>query len=287
MFIAAHALIRRWRSSVRPPVLVLVLHTVTAAAVFGCQADKPNSQADAAASAGDASDVSPPSDAAASTPVCAAATDPVDPTALIDDFEGGATNLLPTIGGRVGGWYSIGDGTAAAVLSPSGVVTPEAITGGRCASRHALHLTGGGFLDWGAQLLTPLSYGANDAGAASFLPYDGSRYRGITFFARIGDTSSASVRFSVADEYARPEAGLCVLGGAFGTGCYDSTGVDLAPSLTTEWRQFHIPFAGLAPRNIGLHSATGALDTSKIYDLEFNFASNVIFDFWVDDISFY
>jgi len=231
-----------------------------------------------------------PADAAAAPPagadatVCPAATEAVDPTLLIDDFEGGSS-LLPMIGGRVGGWYADGDGTLGAFLKPSGPVAPEPITGGRCGSLHALHVTGSGFLDWGAQVITPLGYGANDAGAQSFLPYDGSRYQGVRFFARVGDTSSTAVRFGVGDDNSRPEAGRCVVGGGITDGCYDTFGVDLGRSIGTDWREVRVPFAGLGARNIGLHGA--ALDTAMIYDLEFGFAANAPFDFWLDDISFY
>jgi hypothetical protein len=269
----------RSRTSLRPLLLLPAL----ALGALACQDDQPRSLSAAATSstdggAGDATD------AAAPTPACPVSSGPTDPTALIDDFESGSY-LLPPIGGRVGGWYSDGDATPAAILQPSGDITPELISGGRCGSRHALHLTGAGFLDWGAQIITPLAYGANDAGASGFLPYDGSRYQGITFFARVGDTSSTNVRFAVADEYARPEGGICVLGGSIQTACYDTYGADLSLFLGTDWQEFRIPFAGLAQRNLGAHAAT--LDTSMIYDIEFDFAPNVIFDFWVDDISFY
>jgi hypothetical protein len=252
---------------------------VLAAWAGGCHDSSSNPQVDAAATPSDgAGGATPPS-------TCPPAAGTVDPTALIDNFEGRTNNLIPNIGGRVGGWFALGDGTPSGILQPIGNVAPEVIDGGRCASRHGLHLTGAGFLDWGAQLLTPLSYGAGDGGVAGFLPYDGSHYQGISFFARIGDTSSASVRFAVADEYSRPEAGRCVLGGDLQTACYDARGVDLSPSIGTEWREFQIPFSGLFPQNVGLHSS--ALDATRIYDVQFNFAPHSVFDFWIDDISFY
>jgi hypothetical protein len=266
-------------SWIAPPWLVVaILGTVGQIGTVGCQAAPASAGLDAGSGAFDGGDV-------ASMSTCPPSTGSVDPTALIDNFEHGSSTLLPFIAGRVGGWYALGDGTASALLQPSGPVSPEVIPGGHCGSRYALHLTGAGFLDWGAQVITPLSYGPGDAGVSGFLPYDVSQYHGVMFSARLGDTSSAEVRFAIGDVRSRPEGGMCTLGGTFGNGCYDNFGVDLAPFLGVEWREFHIPFAGLGQRNIGLHA--DALETSRVYDLEFDFAPSVIFDLWVDDISFY
>jgi hypothetical protein len=256
----------------------MILLSTLAFGVFplACQEDKPNLIPDA----GSPASVMPD----AATAACSVSTGPIDPTALIDNFEGGSSNL-PQIGGRTGSWYADGDGTTNAILQPNGPAAPEVIPGGRCGSRHALHLTGAGFLDWGAQVEGTLNYGADDAGTYGEQPYNGSQYQGVTFFARIGDTSSTTVRFAISDEYARPEAGICSVGGGVGTGCYDTFGVDLSQFLTTSWQEFRIPFAGLVQRNFGVHS--NALDTSKMYDIQFTVEPNVIFDFWIDDISFY
>jgi hypothetical protein len=264
---------------VPPRLVVALLGTIGAVGAVGCQAATASSVSDAGSGALDGGEV-------ASTSTCPASTGAVDPTALIDNFEHGSSSLLPFIAGRVGGWYALGDGTPSALLQPSGPVSPEVIpAGGHCGSRYALHLTGAGFLDWGAQVITPLYYGPGDAGVPGFLPYDVSQYHGVTFSARLGDTSSADVRFAIGDARSRPEGGMCTLGGTFGNGCYDNFGVDLAPFLGVEWREFHIPFTGLGQRNIGLHA--DALDRSRVYDLEFDFAPSVIFDLWVDDVSFY
>jgi hypothetical protein len=256
---------------------VLIVALVLGALAAGCQDDKASPPSDGGSST-DAADAGPV------TPMCAAATGPTDPTALIDNFEGGSS-YLPMIAGRTGGWYAEGDATASATIQPSGPAAPEVIPGSRCDSRHALHVTGTGFLDWGSEVSAPLDYGPNDAGVSGYRPYDASQYKGVTFFARIGDTSTNSVFFGISDEYARPEAGICVDGGGVGTGCYDAFGTDLSPFIGTEWQQFSIPFASLAQRNFGVHS--NAIDTSMLYDVEFVFAANTVFDLWVDDISFY
>ena len=220
-------------------------------------------------------------------PGCPIATGPVDPTLLIDDFED-ATSGVPLIAGRSGGWYASGDATPTAIMQPLGSAAPEPIPGGRCGSRHALHVTGSGFLDWGSQIELAMNYGANPAGVSGELPYDARArgYQGVSFFARVGDTSTTTVRFEVADEYARPEAGLCVLNGAPAAGCYDTFGVPLTEAISTQWKQFRIPWTGLAQQGFGL-AGGAAPDVSKLYDISFKFPAHVVFDLWVDDITFY
>ena len=211
---------------------------------------------------------------------------PVDPTALIDDME--ATGpTIPMEGGRNGSWWAGGDMLSpGATIDPNGDAPSEVIPGGgRCGSLHAKHVTGQGFTSW-AELSVSMRYGAVDGGTSGLLPYDAHFRTGLTFWARIGDTSAAQVRLAVTDKYTRPEGGICDVNAATGpTACYDNFGVDLKP-ISKAWKQYRIPFAGLGQRNFGLQEPTG-LDTSAIYTIEFDFYPNEVFDFWIDDISFY
>jgi hypothetical protein len=220
-------------------------------------------------------------------PACPNDLEPIDPTLLIDDFEHASANL-PLIAGRIGSWYAAGDMTAGAIMQPMGLAMPEPIPGGRCGSHKALHVTGSGFLDWGSEVAGTMHYGANGAGVSEELPYDAAArgYQGVRFFARVGDTSTTMVRFAVSDENARPEAGLCSVNGTQGNQCYDTYGTTLAEALTTDWREFRIPWTGLAQQNFGLQGGV-APDVSKLYDIQFTFPARVVFDLWVDDISFY
>ena len=224
-------------------------------------------------------------DAAATSPSisCGDPNQPIDPTALIDDMEDG-NFMAAMIGGRSGSWWAGGDATPGASMQPDGNAPPEPIPGGRCGSHYAMHVTGNGFNDWGATLSVSFKYGTNDAGAMGLLPYDAHFRTGVTFWARIGDTSTNQVRFAVADEHARPEAGICVVNGSQGQTCYDTFGVDFT-ELDTTWKQYRIPFAGLGQRGFGVAAPT--VDTQQLYDLEFTFYPGRVFDFWVDDIAFY
>jgi len=216
---------------------------------------------------------------------CPENSGPVDPTAMIDDMEAPDPSIL-MVGGRNGSWWSGGDMLSpAATIIPNGDASAEVIPGGgRCGSHDAMHVTGQGFTSW-AVLTASFRYGSVDGGAPGLLPLDAHDRTGITFWARIGDTSANQVRFGVSDKYSRPEGGVCDASVSTGaTGCYDTFGVDLAP-LGTRWTQYRIPFSGLTQRNFGL--PRDALDTSALYTIDFNFYVNEIFDFWVDDIAFY
>jgi len=92
------------------------------------------------------------------------------------------------------------------------------------------------------------------------------------------------VRFAISDKYSRPQGGYCIDGGAMEVACYDTHGVYLT-KLDTTWKQYRIPFAGLTQRGFGL--PRNRVDPSSIYTIEFQFDPNTVFDFGLDDISFY
>src|SRR5262245_42507485 len=129
----------------------------------------------------------------------------IDPTAAVDDMEDTDFIIL----NRSGAWWAGGDTTGGTIV-PDGNADPEPIQGGRCGSTYATHVTGQGFTDWGAVLSMSLRYGSEDGGAPGLLPFDAHYRNGVTFWARIGDTSTNQVRFSIGDRNSRPEAGVCV-----------------------------------------------------------------------------
>jgi len=207
----------------------------------------------------------------------------VDPTAVIDDMEA-PDYMTVRAGGRTGAWWAGGDALSpGAAIVPNGDAAAEQIAGGRCGSKFAMHVTGHGYTMWSV-LSVSMGWGSVDGGAEGLLPNNNDFRTGVTFWARIGDTSSDKVRLAISDKYSRPEGGICVENGPADVACYDTHGVDLT-KLDTAWRQYRIPFAGLTQRNFGLPRAR--LDPSSIYTIEFQFATTTPFDLWVDDLSFY
>jgi hypothetical protein len=215
---------------------------------------------------------------------CTGTNDPIDPTAVIDDMET-PDYMTVRAGGRNGAWWAGGDpNSTSATITPSMDAPAELIPGGRCGSRYAMHVTGQGYTEW-AVLSVSMGWGSVDGGAADLLPNNNDFRTGVTFWARIGDTSSNQVRFAISDKYSRPQGGFCMEASTdMSVACYDIHGVELT-KLDTAWRQYRIPFAGLTQRGFGLPRAR--LDSGSIYTVEFQFATVTPFDFWVDDISFY
>lgn len=186
--------------------------------------------------------------------------------------------------GRFGSWWAGGDpDSPGASITPNGDAAAETIPGGRCGSSYAMHVTGQGFSVW-AVLSVSMGWEPGDGAAARLLPNDNSLRTGVTFWARIGDTSSNRVRLALSDKYTNEWGGICVLNGAADVACYDTHGVNLT-QLDTTWRQYRIPFGGLTQRDFGLQR--DHLDASSIYTIEFQFNPSSVFDFWLDDLSFY
>lgn len=216
---------------------------------------------------------------------CGEANQAIDPTAVIDDMET-PDYMTVRAGGRNGGWWAGGDPDSGddAKITPDGDAPAEPIPGGRCGSKNAMHVTGRGFTVW-AVMSVSMGWGPIDGGAPGLLPNNNDFRTGITFWARIGDTSSNKVRLAISDKYSRPEGGICVEGGTdMSVACYDTHGVELT-QLDTTWRQYRIPFGGLTQRNFGLPRQR--LDPSSIYTVEFQLTPVTPFDFWVDDLAFY
>lgn len=204
----------------------------------------------------------------------------------LDDMEDGDARILGR-DGRVGQWYTFHDATEG-TLNPEQGTTPamEPIAGQRCGtSAKAMRVTGSGFSDFGAGFGFALRYGPGDAGASMELPYDASRFRGVTFWGRIGETSIGTVRVSIGDKWSRPDGGVCTTTPASGpTACYDTFGAPF--TLTTTWQRFSIDFGQLQQRAFGLPRP--ALDTSQVMNLEIAIPPAApVFDIWIDDVAFY
>jgi hypothetical protein len=214
---------------------------------------------------------------------CPDAGEGIDPTALIDDMED-RDDALARIADRNGAWWTGHDDTSGATIQPSAPVLPELIPGERCGSRYAMHVTGQGFNDWGASLGLGFRYAMRADGEWEAAPVDAHIRTGITFWARIGDTSTNRIRVNIGDVHSAPVAGLCQLDGPPDQGCYSTFGVYLT-ELDSHWKRYQIPFAGLTQPPFGLQA--DALDTERLYDIAFAFDSGAIFDLWVDDLKFY
>ncbi len=140
---------------------------------------------------------------------CPDDSEPIDPTAIIDDME--SPNFMTAMpGNRGGAWWAGGDDASkaqGAAIVPQDSFDAEAIPGGRCGSRYAVHVTGHGFMEWAVASVS-FGYGSVDGGAPNVLPYDASFRTGIDFWARIGDTSTNQIRVEIPDKYSSDVGGI-------------------------------------------------------------------------------
>lgn len=204
---------------------------------------------------------------------------------FLDNMEDGDALILPR-GGRMAGWFTYKDPTAG-VLNPDVGVIPvmETIPGGRCGlSMRAMRVTGSGFTEWGAGFGFSFKSIMRD-GIWTSDSYDASAFTGITFWARIGETSIDTVRFAVSDKWSVPEGGQCDVTVPSGEkACYDHFGSVL--TLAQTWKRFTFRFGELAQRNFGMPRPT--LDLPVAHSVEFQIpAASSAFDVWIDDIALF
>lgn len=190
---------------------------------------------------------------------------------LIADFESGITGFS---GCRSGGWYTGNDTTNGVQHpSPSELFAPELLDPPRGSSLHALHMSGGGFTNWGA--LMGISLHPGTPGDAALNAYDASAYGGVTFYARAPKT------FAVVFDISQPKTIDVAFGGTCTTGCNDNYSKTFVP--TPDWQSYTFRFGDLAQRGFGTRTT---LDLSAISDFHWNVGINVDFDLYIDDVSF-
>lgn len=202
----------------------------------------------------------------------------IDPTLLIDDMEDG-DGLLATVGVRNGGWWISSDGTGTTTPPTEQTPPAERILGGRCGSEYAMRVTGSGFRDWGAVMSATFRF------SGEIEPFDASAYRGITFYARVGEDNDSAIRAQLQDSSSHIEGGLCNPEPGSPDECYNGFGVTLQ-SITTEWQKFTLDFPALTQRD-GWGYRADAVNPTALYDLEWNLDPNRTIDLWIDDIWFY
>ncbi|KYF49964.1 hypothetical protein BE04_00980 [Sorangium cellulosum] len=194
---------------------------------------------------------------------------------LIDDMEDQDLSI-PTGDGaspRAGLWFKDND------LSPEGIHEPEneldlmsTVDPPRGDSLVAVHTSANdGFRDWGA-------------GVAFFLDnddfYDASKYRGITFWARAGESSTKRMKVMFVDRQTRHTGGICDLEA---DGCYDHFHQYVV--LADDWKRFKLPAACLKQAGFGDQFDAPAMD--QLWGFYFFFDPGQAFDVWIDDVAFY
>lgn len=198
---------------------------------------------------------------------------------LVIDFEDG-TGQLPETSGRAGGFYMYNDMSTGGVQTPapSQSMTIAPTNGGHC-STYAMNMKGMGFTVWGAGMGTDLNNVYDSAAMKSNKrTYDASAYAGVTFWARIGDGSTAKmVRFNVANKDTDPLGGVCMPEAK----CNDHFGQWL--TFTPTWTKYTVMFADMKQQGFG--APVAAFDPKTVYAVQFQVKQATMFDVSVDDVA--
>ena len=182
---------------------------------------------------------------------------------LIDDFEDGNSSLLPN-DGRSGTWHAGSDQTG--FLTTSDPPLPELAGVERAGS--ALHLSGGGFSSWGANLSLELRSGA--------FPYDASAYRGISFWAR-GSGTRLKVIFM--QQNLAPGHPCSTCDTATGE-CGLLYSAEIA--INDAWNQYTVDWTSLTPPTV----INTPFAPDQLMTIQFEVPAAAAVDLWLDDVSF-
>ncbi len=203
-----------------------------------------------------------------------------DPS-LIDDMEDN-DRFICASAGRTGAWFVIDDGTSTNI-SPRGEFTQSEIPGGRGASRHAAHMTGFGFLNWGAAMGFSLN-GEGDAAQT----YDASATGGVRFWMK--SNVPIGVAFPIPETLANGTAAACV-DDAREWNC-DNHFQFVITAPTSEWIEYDVPYSAAAQAhrldaNGDDIFGSAAWHPTRLVAVEFRLDPLQTFDVWVDDVRFY
>ncbi|HVZ33071.1 MAG TPA: carbohydrate binding domain-containing protein, partial [Polyangiaceae bacterium] len=192
------------------------------------------------------------------------------PDAKIDDAEDNNNQILVQ-DGRSGYVYTYVD-SEGSTITPAGGAVFTMSPGGANGSQLAMRISG--------QLST-----ANIVYAALGMnftdprgPYDASKYKGISFFAKKGPGSTSHVRIKVPDKNTDPDGGIC---GA----CSNDFGMQL--NLTEQWQRFIVPFSALRQESGWGNPRPRSVATDAIYALQFQVNDKgKSYDISIDDLAF-
>ena len=109
-------------------------------------------------------------------------------------------------------------------------------------------------------------------------PYDASKYKGISFWAKKSPGTTPKVRLKVPDKNTDPDGGVC-------TACYNDHGLDL--KLNDEWTEYTVPFYTMSQEPNWGAPKTSSVEASQLYAIQFQVNDKgQKYDVWVDDIAF-
>jgi hypothetical protein len=192
------------------------------------------------------------------------------PEATIEDAEDTNNQILDQ-DGRNGYIYTYAD-SEGTTIDPAGggpfTMTPGGANGSQYALRMSGQLANSGvvYAATGMNFVDPKG------------PYDASKYKGISFYAKKGPGSTSKVRIKVPDKNTDPDGGVC---GA----CANDFGMNL--KLSEEWQKFIVPFSSLRQDSGWGNPRPRSVASEAVFAVQFQVnEKGRPFDVWIDDLAF-
>jgi hypothetical protein len=174
---------------------------------------------------------------------------------LIDDMDKGS-QFIPSVHGRAGSWQVAHDTTPNVTMFPPDGTFSMSNTNDPCRLL-AVHVLGA--------------------------PYNASAYKGISFWAKVGPSSSPTVRVAFPDKDTDPAGGTCSTApGAPANGCFDHWGSQVP--LSQSWTKVTVRFSNLTQAGWG--NLVSQFDASTVFRIHWEIPAGATFDIWVDDLAF-
>jgi len=189
-----------------------------------------------------------------------------NPDGLIDDFEDGNSQLA-VIDGRDGYWWTHHDPNGSTIQPDK--FQPE--DGGANGTGKALHVQG-------RTSSTDGAYGSSiGINLSNNGLYDAAKYAGISFKAKVGSSSTHSVRFKIGDVNTHGQLGTC-------KDCWNHFGKDM--QFTTEWKEYRVMFAEATQVKGWGSPRPPHVTPAQLAALDWTVGPGASFDLWVDDVQF-
>jgi endoglucanase len=213
----------------------------------------------------------------ASSAAAASALKSCGPEGAIDDGEDNNNQSAP-VAGRGGYWYTFVDKIGSTITPTAGSQggTFTMSPGGANNSKFAANMKGKiGKADQPPDyLFAGMGINFQDPKA----PYDASKYKGISFWAKKGAGTSGKIRLKVPDVNTDPEGKAC-------KECFNDFGSDL--NLTETWTKYTIPFGDMTQLPGWGSPSPGAITPAKLFGLQFQINQpGASYDVSIDDLEF-
>ena len=204
-------------------------------------------------------------------------------SAVIANSEDDKTMFKPGGVATAAGYWDLSKDASSGTITPAGTSALKTEAGGANGTAKALHVTGTNLTGWGAALAAELSNGC---------PFDGSKFGGISFWAKGTSTVLEGPNKLLVlvgnPEFIPSPIGFCDEA-KMDPNCYARHRVTI--DLTPEWKQYIVAWEDLKPP--GYLPFAPAFGPNRIRDIVFNASGPspmttpaASFDFWIDELQF-